>query len=55
MSLDFPLLYDMGRHLSDLNTKFQSQQKLISDMFGAVRVFDMKLTIFQKELEDINL
>jgi len=24
-------------------------------MFGAVRVFDMKLTIFQKELEDINL
>jgi hypothetical protein len=35
--------------------RFQGQQKLISDMFGAVRALDMKLKLFRKRFENINL
>jgi hypothetical protein len=42
---------DISHYENDLNTKLQSQQKFISDMIGAVRAFEMKLKLFQKQLE----
>jgi hypothetical protein len=48
-------LCDISHHLNDLNTKYQGQQEFISDMFGAVRTFEMKLKIFQKQLKNVNL
>jgi hypothetical protein len=48
------LLCDVS-HINDLNTKVQGQNKLISDMFGAVRAFEVKLELFQKQLENVNL
>jgi hypothetical protein len=55
VDLGFALQCDMSRHWNDLNTKFHSQQKLSSDMFGAVRFFEMKLKLFRKQSENINL
>jgi hypothetical protein len=49
------LLCEISHHINDLNIKLQGQQKLISDMFGAVRPFEMKLRIFLKQLENVNL
>jgi hypothetical protein len=49
------LLCGTSHHLNDLNTKLQGQQKLISDMFGAVIDFEMKLNLFWKWLENVNL
>jgi hypothetical protein len=49
------LLWDMSHHLYKLNTKPQDQQKLIPDMFRAVRAFEMKLKLFRKEMENVNL
>jgi hypothetical protein len=40
---------------SDFNSKLQRQEKLISDMFGAARPFEMDLTFFWKELKNVNL
>jgi hypothetical protein len=36
---DLALVCDISHHLNYLNTKRQGQQKLISDMFGAVKRF----------------
>jgi hypothetical protein len=36
------LLCDISHHVNDLNTKLQGRQKLISDMFGAVKSFSNK-------------
>jgi len=38
-------------------TKLQGQHKLISEMFGAVRAFEMKLLLraFRKYLENVNM
>jgi hypothetical protein len=33
----------------------RGQQKLISDMFVAVRGFEMKLKLFRKQMENVNL
>jgi hypothetical protein len=35
--------------------KFHGQQKLISVIFGADRAFDIKLKLFWKQMENINL
>jgi hypothetical protein len=40
---DLTMLCDISHHLNYLNMKLQDQQKLISDMPGAVRAFEMKL------------
>jgi hypothetical protein len=53
--LDLASVCDIGHHLSDLNTKLQRKQKLISDMFGCVRTLEMKLELFRKQLRNINL
>jgi hypothetical protein len=42
------LLFDISHHLSDVYTKPQGQQNLISGMLGAVRALQMKLRLFQK-------
>jgi len=55
VALRFGIAYDNRHHLNDLNTKLQGQQKLISDMFGAVIDFEMKLNLFWKWLENVNL
>jgi hypothetical protein len=52
---DLALLCDISPHISDLNTKLQGPQKLISDIFGVVRAFEMKLKVFRRHLENINL
>jgi hypothetical protein len=52
---DLALLCDISNHVNYLNTKLQDQQKLISDMFGAVRAFEIKLKLFRKQLEKVNL
>jgi hypothetical protein len=43
---DLVLLCDISHHVNELSTKLQGQQKLISDMFGAVRAFEVKLKLF---------
>jgi hypothetical protein len=48
---DLALLCGISRHANDLNTKPQVQQKLISD----VRAFEMKLKLFRKQLENVNM
>jgi len=53
--LDFALLCDTSHYLNGLNTKLHSQQKLISDMFQTVTDFEMKLKLFWKQLENVNL
>jgi hypothetical protein len=45
VALDLALLCDTSHHIHDFNTKLQGQQKLISDMFGAVTAFEMKLIL----------
>jgi hypothetical protein len=52
---DLALLSNISHHINDSNTKLQGQYKLISDMFGAVRAFKIKLKLFQKHLENVNL
>jgi hypothetical protein len=47
------LLCDISRHLN--NTELQGQQKLISDTFCAVRVVEMKLKLFRKQMKNVNL
>jgi hypothetical protein len=49
------LLCVFSHYVNGLNAKLQGQHKLISDMFGAVRAFEMKLKLFQKQLENVNL
>jgi hypothetical protein len=49
------LLYDIRHHINDLNIKLQGQQKLISDVCGAVRAFEIKLKLFRKQLENVSL
>jgi RNA processing factor Prp31 len=44
---------DISYHLNDLNVKLRHQQKLISDMFGAVTDFDTKLKLFLKQVENV--
>jgi hypothetical protein len=43
---DLALLCDITHHLNDINAKFQGQQKVISDICGVVRAFEMKLNYF---------
>jgi hypothetical protein len=52
--LDLALLY-ISHHVNDLNTELQGQQKLISNMYGAVEVFSMKLKLFRKRTQDVYL
>jgi hypothetical protein len=52
---DLALQCDTSCYMCDLNTKFQCRQELISYMFGAVGAFLMKLGVFWKQLENINL
>jgi hypothetical protein len=52
---DFILLCDISHHVNDLHTNHQGQQKPISDMFWAFREFEMKLKLFRKELENVDL
>lgn len=52
---DTALLCDISQHVNNLNTRFQGQQKLVSDMFEAVKVFGIKLKLFPKQLENVNL
>jgi hypothetical protein len=52
---DLEMLCDTSHHLSNLNTKLQGERKLISDMFGAVRAFEMKLKLFWKQLEYVDM
>jgi hypothetical protein len=37
------------------NTELQNQQKLIFDMSGAIRAFEMKLKLFWKQLKNVSL
>jgi hypothetical protein len=46
------LLCDISHRLNDLNTRFQGQEKLISDMSGALRAFEKKLKLFLKQMEN---
>jgi hypothetical protein len=46
---------DINHYIHDLNTILHGQHKLISDMVGAVRTFEMKLKLFWKQLENVNL
>jgi hypothetical protein len=52
---EITVLCDTSHHVHGLNTKLKVQQKLIYDMFGAVRAFEMKLKLFRKHLENVNL
>jgi hypothetical protein len=52
---DLALLYDISHHVNNLNTKLQGQYKVIFDMFGAVRAFEMKLKLFRKQLKNVNM
>jgi hypothetical protein len=52
---DLASVCDISHHLSDLNTKLQRKQKLVSDMFWCVRILEMKLELFRKQLGNINL
>jgi hypothetical protein len=51
---DLALLSAICYHLK-LNTKLQGHQKLISNMFGAVRASEMKVKLIRKQLENVNL
>jgi hypothetical protein len=52
---DFALLCNISHHVNDLNNKLQGEQKLVSDMFGAVTAFEIKLELFCKQLENVYL
>jgi hypothetical protein len=43
---NFALLCVTSHRLNDLNTKLHGQEKLIYDMSGAVRAFEMKMKLF---------
>jgi hypothetical protein len=45
----------VSHHINDLITNLQDQQKLISGMFEAVRALEIKLKLFWKQLENVNL
>jgi hypothetical protein len=49
------LLCDISHHVNDLNIKLQGQHKLIFYMSVAARAFEMKLKLFRKQLENVNL
>jgi hypothetical protein len=49
------LLCVINSLLNNLDTKLRVKQKLICDIFGAVRDFEMKLKLFQEVLENANL
>jgi len=51
---DLALVCDMSQ-FKRLNTKLQGQQKIVCYVFGPVRAFEMKLKLFQKALEYVNL
>jgi hypothetical protein len=51
MALGFGIAVWYQPPLNDLNTKFQGQQKFISDLFGSVRAFEVKLELLQKQLK----
>jgi hypothetical protein len=46
---------NIRHHLNVLNTKFQSQQKLISDIFWKITAFEVKLNVFRKHLLNVKL
>jgi hypothetical protein len=51
-------LYDVSHDVNDFkqgSNKLQGQQKLTSDMCGTARAFEMKLKLFWKQLENVNL
>jgi hypothetical protein len=52
---DLALLCDISHQVTDINTKLQVQQKLISEVFGAVRTFGINLKVFQYQLENVKL
>jgi hypothetical protein len=49
------LLCDISHHVNDLNIKLQAQQRPISDMFWAVKGSEMKLKLFWKLQENVNV
>jgi hypothetical protein len=53
--LNMALLYYISHHLNDLNINLQGQQKLIYYMFGTAIAFEMKLRLFWKQVENVNL
>jgi hypothetical protein len=50
---DLALLCEISHNLHELSTK--GQHNLIYDMFGLVRPFEMKLKLFRKQLQNVNL
>jgi hypothetical protein len=50
---DLALLCDISHYVNYLNNKLKGQQKLFSDMFRAVRAFEMKLKLFWKQSCDL--
>jgi hypothetical protein len=46
---------DITHQSNNLNTKLQGLQKLISDMSGIARAFEIKLKLFWKQTKNINL
>jgi archaellum component FlaC len=47
-------LCDISHNLHDVKIEHEGQQKLVSDMFGAISAFEMKLKQFRKQLENVN-
>lgn len=48
---DLAFLADITGHLNDLNLKLQGSDKLICDLFEAVRAFEIKLGLFTSQLK----
>jgi hypothetical protein len=53
--LDLALLSDISCHVSDINTIHQGQNKFTSDILWEVRASEMKLKLFRKQTENVNL
>jgi hypothetical protein len=51
---DLALLCYISHEVKDLNTNHKGQEKLIYDMFGAVRACEMKLKLFRKQQENVD-
>ncbi|XP_065665362.1 general transcription factor II-I repeat domain-containing protein 2-like [Hydra vulgaris] len=52
---DLPFLVDITKQLNDLNIVLQGKNKLITTMFDNVRVFQTKLLLWERQIEQENL
>lgn len=51
---DLAILTDITHHLNLLNLKLQGKEKLVSTLFGSVKAFQNKLSLFLNQIEELN-